>query len=112
MGIIFPNWSRTWSGRFVFIFIALAIFSGEIVFLFISFVIFIFTIVWHKFFVARIRKKYGDDLFNLDTYEIREVQVYYSTLTNREREQDKEYILRMVERSRKAKLKRKKKSKP
>jgi hypothetical protein len=98
MGIIFPNWSRTWSGRFVFIFIALAIFSGEIVFLFISFVIFIFTIVWHKFFVARIRKKYGDDLFNLDTYEIREVKVYYATLTKREREQDKEYIRKMVER--------------
>ena len=98
MGIIFPNWSRTWSGRFVFGFIALAILTSEILFLLISFVLFIFTIVWHKFFVARIRKKYGDDLFNLDTYEIREVKVYYATLTKREREQDKEYIRKMVKR--------------
>ena len=112
MGILFPNWSKTWGGRFTLGFIVLAIFSGQIVFWLISIGFLIFTIIWHKFFVFRIRKMYGDDLFNLDTYKIREVKVYYATLTKREREQDKEYIRKMIERRGEAKLQRKKKSKP
>ena len=98
MGILFPNWGRTWGGRVTIGFIALAIFSGETILWFISLLLLMFTIVGHKFYVSKIRKKYGDDLFNLNSYEIHEVQVYKSTLTKREREQDKEYIRRMVER--------------
>jgi len=109
MGILFPNWSKTWGGRFTLGFIALSIFSGQIVFWLISIGFFILTIVGHKFYITKIRKKYGDALFFLDSHEIREVQQYYSTLTKREREQDKEYILRNIEQKGEAKLQRKKK---
>ncbi len=98
MGVLFPNWSKTWGGRFTLGFLVFAILSGSIVSWFISFALLILTVVGHKFYVIKIRKKYGDDLFNLDSYEIEEVQQYDSTLTRREREQDKEYILRMIER--------------
>ena len=98
MGILFPNWSKTWGGRFTLGFIVLAVFSGQIVFWLISIGFLIFTIVGHKFYVAKIRKKYGDALFNLDSYQIHEVQVYDLTLTKKEKEQDKDYIRRMIER--------------
>jgi hypothetical protein len=98
MGVLFPNWSKTWGGRFTLGFLAFAILSGSTISWFICFALLILTVVGHKFYVTKIRKKYGDDLFNLDSYEIEEVQQYDSTLTKREREQDKEYIRRMIER--------------
>jgi len=98
MGILFPNWGRTWGGRFTLAFIIITIFSRDIIFLFISVVLLIFTVVGHKFFVTKIRKKYGDDLFRLDAYQIHEVKTYYSTLTKKEQEEDKDYIRRMIER--------------
>ena len=98
MGILFPNWGKAWGGRFTLGFIVIAIFSGQIVFWLVSIGFLIFTLVGHKFYVTKIREKYGDALFNLDSHQIHEVQVYDSTLTKREREQDKEYIRKMIER--------------
>ena len=90
---------RTWGFRLALAFFLLGLIGdSKLVFWTLSGFMVLLTYIGHKWFVEKIRKKYGDDLFSLDAYEIPEVKTYFGTLSKREKAEDNEYIKEMIKR--------------
>jgi hypothetical protein len=90
---------RTWGGRFALAFFVIGLLGGsKIIFWSLSVLAALLTILGHKWFVEKIRNKYGDDLFSLSAREIPEVQTYFSTLSKKEIAEDNAYIKEMIQR--------------
>lgn len=90
---------RTWGGRFSLAFFVIGLLGGsKVIFWGLSILAALLTILGHKWFVEKIRNKYGDDLFSLAVLEIPEVQTYFATLSKKEKAQDDAYIKEMIKR--------------
>ena len=90
---------RTWGFRLAFAFFLLGLIGdSKLVFWTLSGFMVLLTYIGHKWFVEKIRKKYGDALFSLDAYEIPEVKTYFETLSKKEKAEDNVYIKEMIKR--------------
>jgi len=90
---------RTWGFRLALVFFLLGLIGdSKLLFWAVSALLVLLTYVGHKWFVEKIRKKYGDSLFSLDVYEIPEVRTYFATLTKKEKAEDNLYIKEMIKR--------------
>jgi len=90
---------RTWGFRLAFVFFLLGLIGdSKLLFWTVSGLMVLLTYLGHKWFVEKIRKKYGDSLFSLDAYEIPEVRTYFATLSKKEKAEDNLYIKKMIKR--------------